>query len=217
MTAGRISSALLRSSLFYRRPIHALVPTCSLHHFTAGQTIFEPGEVTTHLVVLVVGEADTYAVRVNGDLHPVAFHRAPDALIEPGIFASDRRRRIGAVATVDTETVHVPRDALIRAGAADPVLAERLLTAIADASAPPPPVGPSTLEDRVLTCLRSLAETFGVHQPDGSVLIGLRVTLAELGPLVGATGTEVGRAVKALEAADEIERLGDHFLLNKAG
>jgi CRP-like cAMP-binding protein len=157
----------------------------------------------------------THALRANGDVAPIRARRAPDAVVEVGVFATDRTRRVGATAVTDVEAVLVPRDALIRAAADDAVLAERLLTAIADIAAPFEPSS-ADVAQRVLGSLRRLADTFGVRQPDGSVLVGLRVSHTELGAVVAASRQEVGIALKALEAAGDIERLGDYYLVTGA-
>jgi CRP/FNR family transcriptional regulator, cyclic AMP receptor protein len=212
---GHVTSALSQCPLFYGRPIHALVPTCSTHRYPAGTAVFDAGERAGHLVVLAAGRVQTHALRANGDVAPIRARRAPDAVVEVGVFATDRTRRVGATAVTDVEAVLVPRDALIRAAADDAVLAERLLTAIADIASPFEPSS-ADVAQRVLGSLRRLADTFGVRQPDGSVLVGLRVSHTELGAVVAASRQEVGIALKALEAAGDIERLGDYYLVTGA-
>jgi CRP-like cAMP-binding protein len=210
---GHISSALTQCALFYGRPIHALVPTCSAHTYAAGKPIFRPGEPAVPLVVLAAGRANTFALRRNGDEHSVLQYRAPQALVEVGIFTTDRTRRLGATAVTDVDAVLVPHDALLRAAADDPVLAGRLLTMMADSAAGPRASIGDEVSARVLACLEDVARSFGVRQPDGSVLIGLRLTHAEIGGLIAATGPAVSRAIKVLVAAEQIERVGDYYLV----
>lgn len=211
---GRISGALTQCPLFYGRPIHALVATCAMHRYVSGQPVFRVGESATHLVVLVTGRVETHSIRANGDENPVGRYRAPDAVMEVGIFATDRTRRIGASAVSDVEAVLVPHDALLRAAADDAVLTERLLTAVADAAGGPVLLPTETdVGPRVLATLERLADTFGVRQPDGSVLITLRLTHTELAAIVAASRPDVGKALKALEASGALERADEYYLL----
>ncbi len=210
---SRITGALSQCSLFYGRPIHALVTSSSLHRYAAGDPVFRVGEPAPFVLVLVTGRARSYVSWANGAERGLGEHRAPDAVVEVGLFAADRSRRVSLTALTDVEAVHVPREALLRAAADDAVLVERLLSAVAGAAAEPVAALPAEVGERLLGVLRQLAEQFGVPQPDGSVLIGLRVTQAELGALVGAAGREVGLAIRALVDADQLERLGDYYLL----
>jgi CRP-like cAMP-binding protein len=210
----RVTGALSQCPVFYGRPIHALVPTCAMHRYADRQAVFGAGDRASHLIVLVSGRVETFALRLNGDENPVARYRAPDAVVDVGIFASDRRRRLSARADGAVEAILVPHDSLLRAAADDAVLTERLLTAIADANgAASATAAGADVTERVLGCLRLLADAFGVRQPDGSVLIGLRLSNADLGGLVAAPRPDVGTALKTLEAAGHVERLGDYYLL----
>jgi CRP-like cAMP-binding protein len=210
---SRISGALSQCSLFYGRPIHALVTSSALHRYAAGDPVFVAGAPAPFLLVMVTGRVRAHTARLSGAERDLGEHRAPDAVVEVGLFASDRLHRLSLTALTDVEAVHVPREALLRAAAKDVALTERLLTAVAEAAGAPGPATAVDLGERLLRCLRDLAAQFGVPQPDGSVLIGLRVSHGELAALVGAAGREVGSAIRALVDAEQLERLGDYYLL----
>jgi CRP-like cAMP-binding protein len=129
---SRVIGALSQSPLFYGRPIHALVPTCTLRHYPDGQHIYRLGDDATHLIVLLGGRAEL----LDGDERIVRTHRAPGAFGEADLFARNRKRHVTASAAGDVDVVLVPRDALLNAAAGDVVIMERLLTALADAAAP---------------------------------------------------------------------------------
>jgi CRP-like cAMP-binding protein len=135
----RVTGALTQCPLFYGRPIHALVPTCTVRHYADGQPIFRVDDAAGHLVVLAVGAADL----LDRAGQPTRRYRAPDAFGESGLFAHHRKRTATARAAGDVEVVLVPRDALLRAAAGDAVLTERLLTTLADAADPAPRRRPS--------------------------------------------------------------------------
>ena len=135
----RVIGALTQCPLFYGRPIHALVPTCTLRHYADGEPIYRPGDNAGHLVVLRAGQADL----LDDSERVVGTYRVPAAFGEAGLFARHRRRHLTARAAGDVEAVLVPRDALLRAAADDAVITERLLTALADAADPMPRRRPS--------------------------------------------------------------------------
>jgi CRP-like cAMP-binding protein len=130
----RITGALTQCPLFYSRPIHALVPTCTVHHYADGQSIYQTGEAATHLVVLSNGSAEL----LDDAGQPARTYRAPAAFGEAGLFAPHRKRTATVRAAGNVDAVFVPRDALLRAAVGDMVVTERLLTALADAADPPP-------------------------------------------------------------------------------
>lgn len=136
---SRVTGALTQCPLFYGRPIHALVPTCTLRHFADGQPIFQAGESAGHLIVLGAGAAEL----LDRSGQPAGTVRAPAAFGEAGLFAQHRKRSTTARATGDVDAILVPRDALLRAAAGDAVLTERLLTALADVADPAPRRRPS--------------------------------------------------------------------------
>jgi CRP-like cAMP-binding protein len=135
---SRVIGALTQCPLFYGRPIHALVPTCTVRHYADGEPLYRPGDNASHLVVLLTGRAEL----LDAAEQVVLTYRAPESFGETGLFARHRRRHVTARAVGDVEAVLVPRDALLHAAAADVVINERLLTAVADAAEPTPPAQP---------------------------------------------------------------------------
>ena len=133
---SRVIGALTQCPLFYGRPIHALVPTCTVRHYADGEPLYRPGDNASHLVVLLAGRAEL----LDAAEHVVHTYRVPDSFGEAGLFAHHRRRNVTARAVGDVDAVLVPRDALLHAAAGDVVINERLLTALADAAEPAPPV-----------------------------------------------------------------------------
>jgi CRP-like cAMP-binding protein len=214
----RITGALLQCPLFYGRPIHALVASCRLRQHAAGATLFRPGDPAGHLTVLGTGRVELYTLRFNRQHHPVATLRAPDAVLDAGLFSTERRHRLGATAASAVDAVEVPRDAVVQAAAEDAVLTARLITALADATDATDatraagPLDGSTAH-RLLACLERLAATFGVSQPDGSVLVGIPLSADDLAGLVAATPADVAAAEAELEASGAVERLAEYLLL----
>lgn len=206
--SARINAAIGQCGLYYGRPVRGLAAASALKSFRAGALLFRPGEPATSSLVIVTGRIATFTVRPNGQEQHGAVHRAPDAVIEAGLFATTRVHREGARAVTDAEVVLVPRDALLAAAADDRVLAERLLTAFADACTP----APDTAEP-VLGRLRELAANLGVDESDGAVRIAARVTQADLATLAGVDRTQVRAALRRLTEAGVLAQRGGCWTL----
>jgi CRP-like cAMP-binding protein len=164
---------------------------------------------------------ELYTLRFNRQHHPVATLRAPDAVLDAGLFSTERRHRLGATAASAVDAVEVPRDAVVQAAAEDAVLTARLITALADATDATDATGAAgaagpldgSTAHRLLACLERLAATFGVSQPDGSVLVGIPLSADDLAGLVAATPADVAAAEAELEASGAVERLAEYLLL----
>ncbi len=68
---------------------------------------------------------------------------------------------------------------------------------------------------RVALTLLELAEHVGLPREDGSLEIGVQITQAELGTLIGATRQTVNESLRELEASGLITHEGRHIVIKK--
>jgi CRP-like cAMP-binding protein len=198
----------------------ALLPAVKRHRLAQGAYFYRVGEPSTHLWLLVSGQATMSMPTPDGD-ETVLDVIAPGQLFGlPGLFSSTTHRVGGTIATLASDALSIESGSLATFLERHPVAMRRTLARLADLvreyAQAMMLAAHEDLRGRVARRLLDLAGMHGKESTDG-VRISIRVSQETLGAMVGATRAKVNRGLADL-AADGHLRIdgGAITLLNPA-
>lgn len=201
------------------QPLAWLVASSQLQRYHRNENVFHVGDPAREIYVVGQGFLKAYSLRTNGEEHVHAVHGPGGVIGEVGAFASPGTRRLAVSALSEALVARVPRQALIAAFPAAPLLAERLLAKVADTAHQQTQalshLTSMDIRDRLLARLREVAATCSVPDPDGSRIM-VALTHADLAAMTAASRPNVSRAVHALEQEGRLIRRGRRYVLPEA-
>ncbi|MEJ2868090.1 Crp/Fnr family transcriptional regulator [Actinomycetospora sp. OC33-EN08] len=168
----------------------------------AGEVVMRQGELSSCLHVLTAGRLRLSLVRPDGGERVLAYAE-PGASVGETACVDRAARAATAVAVVDSETLAVSRDALLRAARTDPELLLEVARRVAhkqhvlhlhlalDAL---------SARERVVLLLTHLADAHGEPGPDGMLRLRLQLGVDDLAAIVGLTRVTASRELSRLVA-----------------
>jgi CRP/FNR family cyclic AMP-dependent transcriptional regulator len=181
----------------------ALLPAVQQHRLAQGAYFYRVGEPSTHLWLLISGQAKMSMPTPDGN-ETVLDVIAPGQLFGlPGLFASTNHRVGGTMATQPSVALSIDSAALATFLEHHPAAMRRALTRLADLAREYAQAmmlaAHEDLRGRVARRLLDLAGMHGSESTEG-IRISVRVSQETLGAMIGATRSKVNRALADLAA-----------------
>jgi CRP/FNR family transcriptional regulator len=213
MTTDAVT-ALLTTYLFADltpAEIAPLARTVTHASFRAGEAVYQPGDAADAIYVVLAGHLKETIANADGDELTTELLAAGDVFGEVGIFSPERDRITSIVAVDDSRVLVLSRRTLLPYLLDHPLPMMRLLEALVAMIRETFELAVTTafanIEDRVALKLAELADLHGTEHPAG-VLIDMHVPQSLMASLVGASRTNVNRALAKLTGEGAVQRLG---------
>jgi CRP-like cAMP-binding protein len=171
-------------------------------------------------MVLVAGRLRVSSASAEG--RAIAFRVVEPVEVVGEIAALDGGARTADVVAVEDSTVHrVPRAAWMAAMKAQPELALATIRLVCrrlrDTSADLERVATQRVPARLAALLLKLAGDYGRPQPDGAVLLPMRLSQTELSMLIASTREAVNKQFAAWREAGLIDVRAGHIVIRRPG
>jgi len=199
-----LTTSLGTPTIFISRDLEDLVSRSTRRRFAAGTVLFRQGSQTDHVHLLLEGAVAARAVAMTNRSGPaerlLQIHLAGELLGTEALFDGEAHQAT-LTAMVVCQSIVIRGAELQRQLVRRQSVARTLLSQMAErvrwnqqqrlqAALP--------LDERLVAFLLDLADRVGVMQPDGSLLIDIPLSQADLGAAVGASEVAVQRVLRTL-------------------
>ena len=218
MTTDAVT-ALLKTYLFADLTPAELAPlarAATRASFRAGEAVYQAGDAADAIYVVLAGHLKETIANADGAELTTELLTSGNVFGEVGIFSRERDRIVGIDAIDDAQVLVLSRRTLLPYLLDHPPAMMRLLEAHAGMVRESVELAAATafvnIKDRVALRLAELADLYGTEHPAG-VLIDMRVPQSLIASLVGASRTNVNRAIAELTAEGAVRNLGRRLIV----
>jgi CRP-like cAMP-binding protein len=218
MTTNAVT-ALLKTYLFADltpAEIAPLARTVTHASFRAREAVYQPGDAADAIYVVLAGRLNETIGNAEGDELTTDLLTSGDVFGEVGTFSPERDRITSIVAVDDAQVLVLSRRTLLPYLLDHPPAMVRLLEALVAMIRESVELAATTaftnIKDRVALRLAELADLHGAKHPAG-VLIDMHLPQSLIASLVGASRTNVNRAIAELTAEGAVQNLGRHLIV----
>ncbi len=184
--------------------------------FKDNQTIFNEGEPGHSLFVIVSGRVNIQTSTSYGEVVHIAGRGPGDQFGELSLF-DEKPRMADAVTAERSDLLILDREEFLRCIRKSPMIAIRVMSSLADrlreaANQLESHQGLS-VSGRLAEALIVLANDHGIPDPNGGILIGIKVSQESLAERIGCKRETINRALAGLAATGAIARNGRSIIV----
>jgi CRP-like cAMP-binding protein len=215
-----VVEALLRTAIFrdlLPQDVRELLPQVRRVTFSRGETVWNEGDPSTALYVVVEGQLKAYRVGRDGSELILEVVSSGEVTGEPGLFHPSGLRQVSVAAMQATRCLTVPRDALVAFMTKHPPVMLRMLESLSELTVRAAysfyDVAFDDIRRRVARTLLQLCDEHAEQTAFGH-RICLKLSQATLAAMVAASRENVNRALALFLACGAVSQKDGYFFVH---